>query len=285
METKKPKAIVVGFVGLAGAGKSTMAVQVEHVLPSYRPGVTVKPLSFAAPVKELSHFLIRTMARACGEEYWNTISKESGVRPGSTFTLRDMYVHIGTHIGRKIDPDVWVRILEHAILQRNEQVIIIDDVRFPNELRLCDIVVVVKTPHLKQDKRYPYLSAAAPGDPEHMASMMNLRECLQKGFGEEYLREQGARGEIIVVERGEYAYVADRVASVKAKQSEPWWLHDDDDAYEEHVELDLISYSTPLWADGSFGDPMCFIEDGEGHAWRRPTDWIDDLVLGGCDAE
>lgn len=108
--------IVVGIIGKLNSGKNTVATvfQKEGFMP----------YAFADPIKEIIHDLFEIPR----EVLWGPSEERTG-------EVRRMLQLLGTEFGRAFRPDVWVNKLTERILGRNDDRIIITDVRFPNEAR------------------------------------------------------------------------------------------------------------------------------------------------------
>lgn len=117
--------IIIGFSGLAGAGKSTAA----HIL-SERRGFVVLP--FAGPLKAMTRAFGLTAAEM-------TINKESPLQRLNGRSPRQFMQLLGTEFGRDlIGPNVWVdawrnSLGESAVEHFGDILAVADDVRFENE--------------------------------------------------------------------------------------------------------------------------------------------------------
>ena len=114
---------IIGLSGLAGAGKSTVArhLQDEH-------GYRVVP--FAGPLKAMARAFGLTAREMAGDLKEKPCAALCGKTP------RQFMQWLGTEFGREmIGPDVWVeawrRTIDEALTDENG--IVADDVRFPNE--------------------------------------------------------------------------------------------------------------------------------------------------------
>lgn len=119
---------IIGLMGASGAGKSEVATYlVEH------HGYT--RMRFADGLKDMLKTLGLTEAQIDGDEKHLPIPLLGGK------TYRDAATSLGTGWGRDMmDEDLWVRALEQKLLahllQTKSTKIVIDDVRYPNELAL-----------------------------------------------------------------------------------------------------------------------------------------------------
>lgn len=94
----------IGILGKMASGKSTLASRIIEKHPNMRL------FSLASPVKEMAKIL------------FNMQGKD-----------RELLQKVGTKM-REIDPDVWVNLVLAKIKRDNIQDVIIDDVRYENEI-------------------------------------------------------------------------------------------------------------------------------------------------------
>lgn len=111
--------MLIGLMGRAGAGKDSVADVLcrKHGFQRYAMAKPLKAmlatLGFPEPPRELKESLI----------------------PGFTFSWRTAAQTLGTEWGRGLDPDIWLKLAELAIVTANGD-LVITDIRFPNELAL-----------------------------------------------------------------------------------------------------------------------------------------------------
>lgn len=111
---------IIGLTGAAGSGKDTVA---DYLVS--RHGFT--KLAFASGLKD--------MLAAIGI-YEPPRDKKELVLPGFNFSYRHATQTLGTEWGRKLDDDLWVRILQrriHSLQWSGVTRFVISDVRFENE--------------------------------------------------------------------------------------------------------------------------------------------------------
>jgi hypothetical protein len=105
--------MIIGFSGKLGSGKSYAAAYTQKVLLQKYKRVSIIP--FAGAVKRI----------AKDSFFWDGIKDAKG---------RRLLQVIGTEAGREYDTDMWIKHMMAAIAKNSfPDVVIIDDVRFPNE--------------------------------------------------------------------------------------------------------------------------------------------------------
>ena len=111
--------MLIGLMGKAGAGKDSVADVLcrKHGFDRYAMAKPLKAMlatiGFPEPPRELKESLI----------------------PGFTFSWRTAAQTLGTEWGRGLDPDLWLKLAEQAIVTATRD-LVITDIRFPNELAL-----------------------------------------------------------------------------------------------------------------------------------------------------
>jgi len=125
---------IVGITGKAGSGKDTLAKMVmegnEHRMVT---------MSFAKKLRDVAEVLF-----GCRME---TQAEKAAIYGGCMKTGREILQAIGEGM-RKIDENVWVDAVFDQIAVyaskanvKNSPVVILTDVRYPNEAALCNLVV------------------------------------------------------------------------------------------------------------------------------------------------
>lgn len=115
------KRLYIGVGGVARSGKNTYCDIAETILKN--SGYDVKQYSFAnALKKELESFL----KDACGVDVW---TNDTNIKAD----IRELLVWYGTTWWRKRDPERWIRNVEKKINDDSPQIVIVSDVRYPNE--------------------------------------------------------------------------------------------------------------------------------------------------------
>jgi hypothetical protein len=112
---------IIAIGGNARSGKDTLGKNLVYILKEY--GINAKTYSFASQLKqETDEFLKKTLGISAFTENDN----EKNI-------IRPFLVFWGTEVRRKNDDLVWVKQLEDSLT--SNEVAIITDLRFPNELK------------------------------------------------------------------------------------------------------------------------------------------------------
>jgi uridine kinase len=111
---------IIGISGVARSGKDTLGAQICTILRERN--IKCRTTSFANALKqECNEFLTKTI----GISAFTQDDEEKKI-------IRPLLVTWGTHVRRKLDENVWVKSVENTL--SDDEVVIICDVRFPNEL-------------------------------------------------------------------------------------------------------------------------------------------------------
>lgn len=116
---------LIGLMGVAGAGKSTVA---EHLATAH----DYIRLSFATPLKEM----LRIFNLPSANLYGNLKSEPLDCFGGKS--TREAMQTLGTEWGRALYSDIWVHIMERRIqdFEGFARPLVIDDMRFANEVSM-----------------------------------------------------------------------------------------------------------------------------------------------------
>lgn len=126
---------IIGFAGCAGAGKTTAA---RHMIEHHG----FERVRFAGPLKDMMR------AIGCTEDEIDGSRKEVPCDLLGGRTPRQAMQWLGTEWGREmIAPDLWTRAWAYAAA--GKQKVVVDDVRFPNEVEairaLGGVVIEIRT--------------------------------------------------------------------------------------------------------------------------------------------
>jgi len=138
--------LLIGIAGLKRSGKDTLAKHMQQRWERYS-GVAPVIASFADPLRAMLAPLLTDLGVRQPYSFMDSDDKDSRILPVVDCTFRKLIQTLGTEWGRgQIDSDMLVKLLLHRA--RFAEVVIVPDVRFPNEARLirCHGVLI----HLKR---------------------------------------------------------------------------------------------------------------------------------------
>lgn len=120
--------VIIGFSGLAGAGKDEAAKVTQSILE--QQGIPSQRYSFAFPLKEVAKFVFEIT----DEEMSDRVLKEQTGRNTYGLTNRRTLQLLGTESFRDVfDSNIWIDVAERLISRSGVEVCVISDVRFENE--------------------------------------------------------------------------------------------------------------------------------------------------------
>jgi hypothetical protein len=112
---------IIGLCGFKRSGKTAVA---ERLMVT-----GVRRMSMAQPIRDM------LVAGGVSPEYLT--ERKEDVIPEYGVTGRHMLQTLGTQWGRNlINADIWVKLMEKKIDLVDDSVIVIDDIRFPNEVEM-----------------------------------------------------------------------------------------------------------------------------------------------------
>lgn len=139
--------ILIGLTGVAGSGKNFVADQITAKYES------VRQIAFADPLKHVVHHMFDVPLEDCytekgkasktwyswmdcapavEEAKYHSLQIDGGLR--SQMTVRDLLQWVGTDLVRACWNDRhWIMLAEQKIKAAAEDIVIVTDVRFPNE--------------------------------------------------------------------------------------------------------------------------------------------------------
>ena len=199
--------IKLGFSGRKTAGKDFFAGKIHREMSLTGNNVTV--LHFATPLKDLASALVADDLKLVANwiAVYLTASHWQHHRARRKITRiltnikkhcpdyletengkhRKLYQYLGTDLFRKVDEDIWVDIMSRRIRDlkgHQDSIILIPDVRFPNEVEFCDYVVRVEggvsgDKHISENHilRYHYVIANEPRLSEEMVGVHVKKIC------------------------------------------------------------------------------------------------------------
>jgi hypothetical protein len=193
--------LVVGLTGLAGAGKSTIAASL--VARALERGESAVRVSFADALR-------RHVESIFGIDPWYLTTqqgKQSRPLAGRTHTTRQILVLVGQG-ARALDPDVWVRHARARIreaAQSGASLVVIDDVRLPNEAALV--------------RYHAGVLVELRAEPEPVGWFAHARRWLHRRLSHPTERPWALRGRVVL----NTGTVEDAVRRIEAIAAEPFW--------------------------------------------------------------
>ena len=116
--------IMIGMIGKAGSGKDTVA---DYIVEKYG----FSKIAFADPLKQA----VQVMFDVDDEHMFDRVKREEPLPGWEPWTVRKLLQFVGTDLMRnQIDEDIWVKNAVSRV--RKGTLMIISDVRFPNEIDL-----------------------------------------------------------------------------------------------------------------------------------------------------
>ena len=117
---------IIGIGRRKGVGKDTLA---SYLKPHF-PGARV--VGIADKVKAIAHDLYGWAGLKDGAYYETNYSERAVVLPQLGKSARQIWIELGTSVGRELWHDTWIRQLLYEY--RDADTLIIKDVRFQNEI-------------------------------------------------------------------------------------------------------------------------------------------------------
>lgn len=126
--------LIIGFGGLKFSGKTTAAKTLQRIFAE-----EAVVMSFATPVKQTCKDLfLLSDEQICDPELKEQVDCRWNKSPRQLMQL------LGTDFVRKmVDDSFWVKRLEESIRLTDKKIILIDDVRFDEEARICDYLFMI----------------------------------------------------------------------------------------------------------------------------------------------
>lgn len=136
---------IIAICGLAGAGKDTIADYIIKSVKERNPELKINKMAFADKLKDmisvlfnLDRNMLAGFTKEAREEREKVLPKWSK-RLGKDVTPRTLMQEIGTELLRdQFYSDIWVACLEDTMETSNNDIIIITDCRYVNEINLLE---------------------------------------------------------------------------------------------------------------------------------------------------
>jgi hypothetical protein len=158
--------MIIGLGFRSGVGKSTLAKALTSDASLKRTR-----LSFASELKHIAHLMYGWAGLENGPYYDVYYTKKHVKLKYINMTPVEIWIALGTGVARNIITDTWAMMLFHRIKSTyQDHIVIIDDVRFSNEMSMihqnCGVCINIKRPDNKvvPQGADSYLSDASPWD-------------------------------------------------------------------------------------------------------------------------
>jgi hypothetical protein len=149
---------LVGISGVQGAGKTILA---ELLADSLRRGakLDVRRRALADPLREMAEALT-------GDPHFHKSRAYALGLQGAPMFGREILQRLGTDICREaFRPDIWVYLLQRWAEQSGAAVVVVDDVRFPDESAACGFRIYLESPD------HPEQEGAHHASESHLAAL------------------------------------------------------------------------------------------------------------------
>lgn len=155
--------LIIGFGGLKFAGKTTAAKALQRMFAE-----EAVVMSFATPVKQICKDLfLLSDEQVCDPELKEQVDCRWGRSPRQLMQL------LGTDFVRHmIDDTFWVKRLENTVRQSDKRVILIDDIRFSQEAKICDYLFMIHRKDTVNDDNHE-----SENPPYHLSFCDIINDC------------------------------------------------------------------------------------------------------------
>ena len=127
----------IAICGKKNTGKNTISRTIIKQLRSQKGRyMTAKQLAFADPIKEMIRQMFPTLPKKYlyGSSNFRDENIPGAFKDGQPLTIRQLLTDLGTEMGRKYNPTVWLDNFDYRFEQfKYRTIIIVPDVRFRNE--------------------------------------------------------------------------------------------------------------------------------------------------------
>lgn len=129
----------ISISGKANSGKNTLSRLIAKELKSRleKGWKGVRYLSFADPVKEMAMTMFPDLPR---KFFFGPSKFRNEIIPGTSKSIRDLLIEIGTKVGRGTKEDVWLENFQHRVKKTEKKnppsLIVCPDQRFVNEWKM-----------------------------------------------------------------------------------------------------------------------------------------------------
>lgn len=154
--------LIIGFGGLKFSGKTTAAKTLQRMFAE-----EAVVMSFATPLKALCEELFDlTWDQMTDPELKEQVDYRYGMSP------RQIMQKVGWMFREFFGKDFWVKLLEKRILASSSKIIILDDVRYENEAKICDYLFMVHRKDTVNDDNHE-----SENPPYHLSFCDIINDC------------------------------------------------------------------------------------------------------------
>lgn len=164
---------IVGLAGPAKVGKSTTAKAAVASFKKQYPGLKVDRYAFATPIYEIVSYITgwdidKLKDLKYKEEIWTAETAPFPTLIG--YSPRILLQKIGTECFRNIiGSNFWVDLTIKKV--QHLDIVIIEDARFENEFKVCDLLVEIERSEIKYEMNHP---SAMPPDPKYINAKLKI---------------------------------------------------------------------------------------------------------------
>jgi hypothetical protein len=176
----KAPLLVVGIRGVAGSGKDYVSDAIIEEFP-YR-SEKLKNASFMKDMlnEAISKVFLKRKKKLSEEEF-ESMKNDNEVFPiDPEMNVREMLQYLGTDIIRSISPHFHVKQLASSMLKTDKKIILVPDVRFPNEEKFIEQYNKLQSNAEKQI----YLKEVSSFTPDQFLSLEGSLDKMKEMFGD-----------------------------------------------------------------------------------------------------
>jgi hypothetical protein len=131
----------IAITGKANTGKDTVSKLLVNGIDCVDNSfIRREPqfIAFADPIKKMAHLLFPEIPRKWlyGSSKYRSEVILGAFKDGVPLTVRQLLIDLGSELGRKYKPDIWLRNFDRAYnraLKKKAEIIVVTDCRFRNE--------------------------------------------------------------------------------------------------------------------------------------------------------
>lgn len=166
-------AFIIGLAGPGKVGKSTTAKKAIESFKKLFPKIDVIRYAFATPIYETASYITgwdidKLKDLKYKEEIWTS---ETAPFPSLIgLSPRSLLQKIGTECFRNnIHNNFWIDLTLKKV--QKHDIAIIEDARFENEFKVCDLVIELERENIKYEMNHP---SAMPPDPKYVTEKVKI---------------------------------------------------------------------------------------------------------------